>query len=172
MTGIGCQSDDVGQVIFLFRIFVGNPPEEIEQQRHPSRHDAAVAKADRAFLVGGVAVLDNAGDAACIITHNAAVAGRICRLERGNGQRRAVFNGSRERGDAFGSDKGGVRKHDHGNPLFAFDGVTRCGNCIARAELLFLNGKGGAVQPRLYAFGSWRKYGDDAFCASRCRGVD
>ena len=106
VTGIGCQSDDVGQVIFLFRIIVGDPPEEIEQQRHPSRHDTAVAKADRAFLVGGVAVLDNVGDAACIITHNAAVAGRICRLERGNGQRRAVFNDLRERGDAFGSDKG------------------------------------------------------------------
>ena len=36
VTGVGCQSDDVGQVIFLFRIIVGNPPEEIEQQRHPA----------------------------------------------------------------------------------------------------------------------------------------
>jgi hypothetical protein len=74
------QPDDVGQVVLALRVVVAQRRQPAPERRGRRGDEAGVDLADGAFLVRGVALLDDAQDVAVVVAHDAAVAARIVQV--------------------------------------------------------------------------------------------
>ena len=72
---------------------------------------------------------------------------------------------------AVGRHKRGIGEHHDGNAVLMSNRVASRCHSIAGAQLFFLNGEGGAVEPSLYVFRARREHCHDAFSAGKSGGV-
>ncbi len=145
--------DDVGKVVLTLGIIVVEPRQPIAQPRGGDRQQAGVAFADRALLLVGVLLFDDAADAAAGIAHDAAIAGGI--VQRHGDEGESVGSGGSEVAQRLGADQRHVAV-EHQHRAAVIHAGQRLRHRMAGAELALLQHPGDVQirQPLPHLFGA------------------
>ena len=166
------ERDNVCQVIFALCIIVRDPLKPAEQRFVANGHDAAIAQSDLALAGAGIPVFHDPADTAVLVLYKPPVPGRIVRFKPCDDNAGTGLDTFCQPFQACGRNKRRIGKHDDRDPLLIANRITRRGDGIAGAQLVLLNGEGGAVKPALNVVRSGGQHGDDPVRARRTGGVD
>ena len=146
---VGCQGDNIGQIIFTLGVVIGHLVQQVKQQWGLYGHDPAVTQPDAPLGVGGLAMFDNAFNVTAGAPHEPAIPRRVSGFERRHRNRRAISHPTHKCRNAVCPDKRCIGKHHDGDAVIPPHSITRRGDGATGAKLFFLDRDAGIVQPLL-----------------------